>query len=69
VFRPERWFERDQAAMQKTFNPFSYGPRLVFLFSLLFGFAHGFTWNRACVGRNFGFYGVVDHRLVHLAPI
>ena len=30
VFRPERWFERDQAAMQKTFNPFSYGPRLVF---------------------------------------
>jgi benzoate 4-monooxygenase len=26
-FRPERWFERDQAAMQKTFNPFSFGPR------------------------------------------
>ncbi|KAF8270465.1 cytochrome P450 monooxygenase [Lactarius quietus] len=27
VFRPERWFERDNDAMQKTFNPFSYGPR------------------------------------------
>lgn len=26
-FRPERWFERDHAAMQKAFNPFSYGPR------------------------------------------
>ncbi|KAF8069107.1 cytochrome P450 monooxygenase [Lyophyllum atratum] len=26
-YRPERWFERDQAAMQKTFNPFSVGPR------------------------------------------
>jgi len=27
VFRPERWFEQDQAGIQKTFNPFSYGPR------------------------------------------
>jgi len=27
VFRPERWFERDQTAMQKTFNAFSFGPR------------------------------------------
>lgn len=27
VFRPERWFERDHAAMQKAFNPFSFGPR------------------------------------------
>ncbi|KAG1823417.1 cytochrome P450 [Suillus subaureus] len=27
VFRPERWFERDHATLQKTFNPFSYGPR------------------------------------------
>ncbi|KDR80199.1 hypothetical protein GALMADRAFT_242488 [Galerina marginata CBS 339.88] len=26
-FRPERWFERDQADIQKTFNPFSLGPR------------------------------------------
>lgn len=26
-YRPERWFERDQAAIQKTFNPFSVGPR------------------------------------------
>jgi len=27
AYRPERWFEQDQAAMQKTFNPFSTGPR------------------------------------------
>lgn len=26
-FRPERWFERDQAAMNRAFNPFSVGPR------------------------------------------
>lgn len=26
-YRPERWFECDIAAMQKTFNPFSVGPR------------------------------------------
>ncbi|KAF9446483.1 cytochrome P450 monooxygenase [Macrolepiota fuliginosa MF-IS2] len=26
-FRPERWFERDQAAMNKAFNPYSLGPR------------------------------------------
>jgi len=29
VFRPERWFERDNDAIQRTFNPFSYGPRYV----------------------------------------
>ncbi|TFK48996.1 cytochrome P450 monooxygenase pc-bph [Heliocybe sulcata] len=27
VFRPERWFEIDQADINKAFNPFSYGPR------------------------------------------
>jgi benzoate 4-monooxygenase len=27
VFRPERWFEQDPVAIQKTFNPFSFGPR------------------------------------------
>ena len=27
VYRPERWFERDPTAIQKTFNPFSFGPR------------------------------------------
>lgn len=27
AFRPERWFEQDKAAVQKTFNPFSFGPR------------------------------------------
>jgi len=29
AFRPERWFEQDRVGIQKTFNPFSYGPRLV----------------------------------------
>lgn len=29
-FRPERWFEQNQTAIQKTFNPFSFGPRRVF---------------------------------------
>jgi len=27
AYRPERWFERDAADIQKTFNPFSVGPR------------------------------------------
>ena len=27
TYRPERWFERNQADIQKTFNPFSTGPR------------------------------------------
>ncbi|KAM5532170.1 hypothetical protein V8D89_014195 [Ganoderma adspersum] len=27
AFRPERWFERDKNLVQKTFNPFSFGPR------------------------------------------
>jgi len=27
VYRPERWFERDNDTMQRAFNPFSYGPR------------------------------------------
>ncbi|KAI0701997.1 cytochrome P450 monooxygenase [Cytidiella melzeri] len=27
TFRPERWFEQEQKAVQKTFNPFSFGPR------------------------------------------
>ena len=26
-YRPERWFERDQTAIQMAFNPFSMGPR------------------------------------------
>ena len=26
-FRPERWFECDQEAIQKAFNPYSFGPR------------------------------------------
>ncbi|KAF8888565.1 cytochrome P450 monooxygenase [Infundibulicybe gibba] len=27
AYRPERWFEQDSTAIQKTFNPFSVGPR------------------------------------------
>jgi benzoate 4-monooxygenase len=30
AFRPERWFEAERKdAMQRTFNPFSVGPRCV----------------------------------------
>ena len=29
AFRPERWFELDQARIQEIFNPFSQGPRSV----------------------------------------
>ena len=41
-FRPERWFEQDKNAMQKTFNPFSYGPRYAFLLA-----ACGMVFSRA----------------------
>lgn len=30
LFRPERWFERDQALLQRAFNPFSFGPRSIY---------------------------------------
>ena len=33
-FRPERWFEQDKNLVQKTFNPFSFGPRSVFAWLL-----------------------------------
>ena len=29
VFRPERWLDREDDAMRRTFNPFSCGPRFV----------------------------------------
>ena len=29
AYRPERWFERDNDAIQRTFNPYSYGSRCV----------------------------------------
>jgi benzoate 4-monooxygenase len=31
AYRPERFFEQKQADIQKTFNPFSYGPRYFIL--------------------------------------
>jgi len=51
IYRPERWFERDDDAIQRTFNPFSYGPRYVIPGS---SSAPGTNDNlvRACVGRN-----------------
>lgn len=43
VFRPERWFEQDQKMIQKTFNPFSFGPRLV---QSRYSYANfGLTWS------------------------
>jgi benzoate 4-monooxygenase len=50
AYRPERWFERDQSMMQKTFNPFSYGPRYVTFLSETFLLLINF--GSACVGRN-----------------
>ncbi len=29
AYRPERWFEGDNDAIQRAFNPYSYGPRCV----------------------------------------
>ena len=40
TYRPERWFEQDKNAIQKTFNPFSYGPRYV---SALAAFGNPFS--------------------------
>jgi len=34
-FRPERWFEQDQALIQKTFNPVLFGPRYAPFLSFL----------------------------------
>lgn len=52
VFRPERWFEQDQAGIQKTFNPFSYGPRSVRRPNLIPLARKLTTYYRACVGKN-----------------
>jgi benzoate 4-monooxygenase len=52
VYRPERWFERDNDAIQRTFNPFSYGPRYVAAGRYYFFFVMIIPRNRACVGRN-----------------
>lgn len=38
-FRPERWFERDKNDIQKTFNPFSFGPRYVAVSSVVAEFS------------------------------
>jgi len=50
-FRPERWFERDPSDIQKTFNPFSTGPRCAN--TRLVKNSH--TSCRACIGRNLAF--------------
>lgn len=51
AYRPERWFERDQTLIQKTFNPFSYGPRYVTFSPRNFSFVID-DIDSACVGRN-----------------
>ena len=54
VFRPERWFERDNDAMQKAFNVFSYGPRYVPCQKYPYpGYLSLIC--RGCVGRNLAF--------------
>lgn len=51
-FRPERWFEQDQTAIQKTFNPFSFGPRQALMSYQCCCLLSSYTYSRACVGRN-----------------
>lgn len=55
VYRPERWFEEERAAaIQKTFNPFSVGPRCVAVTCELFllPLTSCPIIISACVGRN-----------------
>jgi benzoate 4-monooxygenase len=52
IYRPERWFERDNDAIQRTFNPFSYGPRCVMPEAVSLLTANDTLLRRACVGRN-----------------
>lgn len=47
AFRPERWFEQDQKAIQRTFNPFSFGPRCVTFLIIQYimsGLRNGADW-------------------------
>lgn len=58
TYRPERWFERDPASIQKTFNPFSTGPRCAdWLIKDVAPqvFIYVYSFCRACVGRNLAF--------------
>lgn len=59
AYRPERWFERDAADLQKTFNPFSIGPRYVIPISISLLLDQVFATHlgqfRACVGRNLAY--------------
>ena len=52
VFRPERWFERDHAMIQKAFNPFSFGPRRASSALTALQQTDASRLIRACVGRN-----------------
>jgi benzoate 4-monooxygenase len=60
-FRPERWLEGDEAAMHKTFNPFSVGPRSVNFTCSIVGASvthliiRIFFFTRACLGRNLAY--------------
>lgn len=51
-FRPERWFEEERKdGIQRTFNPFSFGPRWISTSTAFFGWKLT-RFCRACVGRN-----------------
>ena len=52
VFRPERWFKRDHAMIQKAFNPFSFGPRRASSALTALQRTDASCLIRACVGRN-----------------
>ena len=70
LYRPERWFERDEALMQKTFNPFSYGPRCVFVChrlrehpSSLTSVSQELRWQKSRV------HGIINHHFFDLSSI
>jgi len=51
-FRPERWCEQDKAMIQKTFNPFSFGPRYVAHTPLPYTIRMLISFFSGCVGKN-----------------
>lgn len=67
-FRPERWFEGDQTAIQNTFNPFSFGPRSVIAYNFEFKsplliFLQSLCWPQSRLD------GTSHNHLVHLTPL
>lgn len=71
AFRPERWFERNQADIQKTFNPFSVGPRHVTQLKPLtnFGNNNPVYSSQSLCWPQLGIPGTPDYHCFHHAEI